>query len=107
MRPAWPLLDTHLQAVELLRDTSHVRNRTLAEWTSALELAGFAVRGLRTWQLRMDFPVWIARMRTPEENARAIRALQTAASSEVRAHFAIEPDGSFMLDIMMIEAAAA
>jgi ubiquinone/menaquinone biosynthesis C-methylase UbiE len=105
--PGMALLDTHLQAVELLRDTSHVRDRTLAEWTAALEEAGFAVRGLRTWQLRMDFPVWIARMRTPEENARAIRALQTAASSKVRAHFAIEPDGSFMLDIMMIEAAAA
>ena len=105
--PGVALLDTHLQAVELLRDTSHVRNRTLAEWTAALEVAGFAVRGLRTWQLRMDFAVWIARMRTPEENARAIRALQTAVSSEVRAHFAIEPDGSFMLDIMMIEAAAA
>ena len=54
----------------------------------------------------MDFPVWIARMRTPEPNARAIRALQTAASAEVAAHFAIEHDGSFMLDILMIEASA-
>jgi SAM-dependent methyltransferase len=104
--PGTPLLDTHIQAVELLRDTSHVRDYTLAEWTAALERAGFAVRGLRTWQLRMDFPVWIARMRTPDENARAIRALQLAASAEVRAHFAVEPDGSFMLDIMMIEAVA-
>jgi SAM-dependent methyltransferase len=105
--PGIALFDTHLQAVELLRDTSHVRNRTLAEWTAALETAGFAVRGLRTWRLRMDFPVWIARMRTPDDNVRAIRALQTAASSEVRARFAIEADGSFMLDSMMIEAIAA
>jgi SAM-dependent methyltransferase len=105
--PGTALLDTHLQAVELLRDTSHVRDRTLAEWTAALEVAGFAVYGLRTWRLRMDFPVWIARMRTAEENVSAIRALQTAASADVRAHFAIEPDGSFMLDLMMIEAAAA
>ena len=55
----------------------------------------------------MDYPVWIARMRTPEDNARAIRALQMAASAEVREHFAIEADGSFMLDIMMAEAVAA
>lgn len=104
--PADPLFDTHLQAIELLRDTSHVRNYTTAEWTAALGDAGFTVRGLRTWQLRMDFPVWIARMRTPDEQTRAIRALQTAASAEVRQHFAIEPDGSFMLDIMMIETVA-
>ena len=100
------LFDTHLQAVELLRDPSHGRNYSLAEWTAALAQAGFMVRALRTWQLRMDFPVWIARMRTPDVNVRAIRALQQAASSDVREHFAIEPDGSFMLDIMMAEAVA-
>jgi len=105
--PGVPLFDTHLQAVELLRDTSHVRDYSLAEWSAALEGVGFAVRSVRTWQLRMDFPVWIARMRTPEENMRAIRTLQAAASAEVRAHFAIEPDGSFMLDVMMTEAVAA
>ena len=105
--PGTALLDTHVQAVELLRDTSHGRDYSLAEWTAALGQAGFLVRALRTWQLRMDFPAWTARMRTPEVNVRAIRALQQAASSEVREHFAIEPDGSFMLDIMMAEALAA
>ncbi len=55
----------------------------------------------------MDFPVWIARMRTPEENVKAIRALQNAASVETKTHFAIEPDGSFMLDVLMIEASTA
>lgn len=105
--PGDALFDTHVQAIELLRDTSHVRDYSLAEWAAALEGAGFALRAQRTWQLRMDYPVWIARMRTPEVNARAIRALQAAASAEVRAHFAIEVDGSFMLDIMMTEAVAA
>lgn len=104
--PGVALLDTHLQAVELLRDTSHGRNYSLAEWTAAMGQAGFMVRGLHTWQLRMDFPVWTARMRTPDDNVRAIRALQQAASSEVREHFAIEPDGSFKLDIMMMESVA-
>ena len=105
--PGDALFDTHVQAVELLRDTSHVRDCSLAEWAATVEGAGFALRAQRTWQLRMDYPVWIARMRTPEVNARAIRALQAAASAEVRAHFTIEADGSFMLDIMMTEAVAA
>ncbi|MBN8871231.1 MAG: class I SAM-dependent methyltransferase [Rhodospirillales bacterium] len=105
--PGPALLDTHLQAVELLRDTSHVRDYTASEWLAALQRSGFAVTTSRTWRVRMDFPVWIARMRTPAENARAIRALQAAASTETRRHFAIEDDGSFMLDVLMIEAHAA
>jgi SAM-dependent methyltransferase len=105
--PGQALLDTHLQAIELLRDHSHVRDYTCAQWWDALARAGFALEACRTWRLRMDFPVWTARMRTPEENVRAIRALQGAASAETKAHFAIEPDGSFMLDVMMIEAWAA
>ena len=55
----------------------------------------------------MDFPVWIARMRTPPLHAEAIRALQLAASAEVAGHFAIEPDGSFLLDTLLMEVVAA
>ena len=105
--PGQALLDTHLQAIELLRDHSHVRNYTCAQWLDALARAGFALEACRTWRLRMDFPVWTARMRTPEENVRAIRALQGVASAETKTHFAIEPDGSFLLDVLMIEASAA
>ncbi len=105
--PGPPLFDTHLQAIELLRDHSHVRNYTCAEWIGALTRSGFGLEACRTWRLRMDFPVWTARMRTPEANVRAIRALQIAASAETKAHFAIEPDGSFFLDMLMVEASAA
>ena len=42
LRTRVALLDTHLQAIELLRDTSHVRNRTAAEWLDALARAGFS-----------------------------------------------------------------
>lgn len=105
--PARPLFDTHLQAVELLRDPSHVRNYRIAEWTVALATSGFTVARLQTWRLRMDFAAWVARMRTPVENQRAIRSLQAAAQRETREHFAIETDGSFSIDVMMIEARVA
>ena len=104
--PGQALFDTHLQAIELLRDHSHVRDYTSAQWLDTLGRSGFAIEVCRTWRLRMDFPVWIARMQTPDENVRAIRALQIAASAETKAHFAIEPDGSFSLDMLMIEASA-
>ncbi len=99
----WALFDTHLQAVELLRDTSHVRDYSAAEWLAGLGRAGFALQACRTWRLRMDFPTWIARMRTPADNVTAIRALQAAAAAETRAYFAIEDDGSFLLDVLMME----
>ncbi|KAA0971679.1 class I SAM-dependent methyltransferase [Aureimonas fodinaquatilis] len=104
--PGAALLDTHLQAVELLRDTSHVRDYTLAQWLSALGQAGFAAQSSRIFRVRMDFPVWIERMRTPPGLVDAIRALQNAAPKPVREHFAIEPDGSFLLDVALIEARA-
>lgn len=103
--PSRSAADTHLQAVELLRDPSHVRDHALSQWLAMLERAGFAVMAISTGRLRMDFADWTARMRTPPEQAAAIRALQRAATSEVRAHFAIEADGSFTIDTMLIEAA--
>ena len=42
-------------------------------------------------------------LRTPETQVMAVRALQESAALEVRRHFAIEPDGSFMLDVSLIE----
>ena len=105
--PGQALFDTHLQAIELLRDHSHVRDYASAQWLDTLGRSGFAIEVCRTWRLRMDFPVWIARMQTPQDNVKAIRALQIAASAETKAHFAIEPDGSFLLDVLMIEASTA
>lgn len=104
--PGVPLLDTHLQALELLRDTSHVRNYTMAEWSLALARAGFAPKSARTWRLHLEFESWTQRMRTPDVMVQAIRALQEKAPKEVRDHFAMKADGSFTIDTMMLEAIA-
>lgn len=102
-----PLYDSHLQVVETLRDTSHVRDYSLAEWTVMLEQAGFEVTGVRRWRMQMEFSSWIARMATPPELVTAIRSVQDSASADVKAYFEIEPDGSFMLDMALLEARAA
>ncbi|MCJ2059119.1 class I SAM-dependent methyltransferase [Methylobacterium sp. J-048] len=102
--PEEPLLDTHLQAVELLRDPSHVRDYRVSEWRTMLAAAGFAPGQALASRPRMEFSSWIARMRTPEIHVAAIRALQTAAAVEVTRHFSIEADGSFLLDSVLIEA---
>ncbi|GFE73787.1 class I SAM-dependent methyltransferase [Novosphingobium sp. TCA1] len=102
--PADPAADTHLQAVELLRDLSHVRDYSARQWLAMLGGAGFSVTRMTAARLRMDFADWTGRMRTSPDRAAAIRALQSAASSDVAAHFEIEPDGSFTIDTVLIEA---
>jgi ubiquinone/menaquinone biosynthesis C-methylase UbiE len=104
--PKHAVFDTHLQTVELLRDPSHVRDYTMSEWTAALDRAGFRVRNTQTRRLRMDYPTWVERMRTPAPHRAAIRSLQQSASVETTAYYAIEADGSFMLDALQIEASA-
>jgi hypothetical protein len=102
--PGPALLDTYLQAVELLRDPSHLRDYSLAEWVRAVTDAGFAPGIIVQRRVRLDFTCWIARMRTPEVGAQAIRSLQAEMSSEVVKHFEIEADGSFTIDTMSLEA---
>jgi ubiquinone/menaquinone biosynthesis C-methylase UbiE len=104
--PAHPVLDTHLQAIELLRDPSHVRNYNAAEWVGAMARSGFSTTSLTARKLRMDFTVWTERTKTPKLYADAIFGLQAQASALVHNHFAIGEDGSFDLDTLTIEAVA-
>jgi ubiquinone/menaquinone biosynthesis C-methylase UbiE len=91
------LTDTYLQSTELLRDVSHVRNRSLREWRTLLQSAGLTEVEYRQWPTRLEFTSWVARMRTPEDRIAVIRGLQDVAPREVREALAIEADGSFTL----------
>lgn len=93
-----------MQSVELLRDPSHQRDYGLAEWRAALERAGFKPGRPYRHRIRLDFASWLARMATPPVQAEAIRALFAQAPAEVRAYLALEPDFSFSLDSMVLEA---
>lgn len=100
--PGVPLLDTWLQSLELLRDPSHVRNASPDEWRAMLGAAGFAVGESTRLRLRLDFASWVERMKTPPAHVAAIRSLQQRAPAEVREYFAIEEDGSFTVDTILI-----
>jgi ubiquinone/menaquinone biosynthesis C-methylase UbiE len=105
--PGLPLLDTYLQAVEVLRDPSHVRTYARAEWIAAINRAGLMPTTAEQFRLRMQFDVWTERMRTPKVQSDAIRALQKAMSETVARYFEIDADGNFNLDIIAIQASRA
>jgi SAM-dependent methyltransferase len=99
--PGRAALDTFLQAIELLRDTSHVRDRSRAEWEDSAARAGFAAGSVTSFRIRIDFVPWIERMRTPLALTTAIRAVQDAMADDVRRYYEIEPDGSFTFDVAL------
>ena len=96
--PADRILDTHLQAWELLRDSSHVRDYSMIEWNTALTNTGFITTRSTARRLPMNFLAWLARTGTSPAHAEAIRSLQVAAPNSVRRHFCVVEDGSFELD---------
>jgi ubiquinone/menaquinone biosynthesis C-methylase UbiE len=97
------LFDTHLQALELLRDPSHVRDYSMAEWADRLTAAGFQIVSHKTWPLRMEFETWVARMKTPADRVAVLRSLIESAPAEVREHFNVGEDGSFDIQAALIE----
>jgi ubiquinone/menaquinone biosynthesis C-methylase UbiE len=105
--PGTPLLDTYYQAIELLRDCSHVRNYSRAEWQAAIARAGLVPGATSPYRLRLEFAAWVERMRTPKGQVEAIRALQAAMSASVTRYFETEPDGSFRMDAALFQASKA
>lgn len=103
--PVSTVCDTFMQAIEILRDTSHVRDDSRAQWEAHARAAGLTVTGVTEYRLPLDFTSWIGRMRTPPVFVAAIRQLQDSVSSDVRRYFEIRPDGSFTLDMMVMELA--
>lgn len=102
--PESPLHDTTLQAVELLRDGSHVRDYRASEWLRMFDEAGFAGERVSGWKLAMQFDEWTARMRTPAARITAIRSLLRGAPQETRDYFAVRDDDSFTIDATFFKA---
>ncbi|NEX60975.1 class I SAM-dependent methyltransferase [Noviherbaspirillum galbum] len=102
-----PLHDTTLQAVELLRDASHVRDYRVSEWAGMFDAAGLSHQQIDAWRLKMVFGEWTARMRTPPDRVTAIRSLLDTAPEEARRYFSVENDHSFFIDAAFFEARKA
>ena len=104
LSPGSPLFDTYLQSVEVLRDTSHVRDYSAGEWLRQVSEAGLHTRSTTRQRLRLEYTSWVERMRTPEVMRAAIRQLQQSMGNEVREYFEIDADGSFSTDVIVLMA---
>lgn len=101
--PGSPAFDLYLQTVEVLRDSSHVRDYSAGEWSTMFNNAELFLKNIQSFRLRLEFSSWVKRMRTPEVFVNAIRAYQATISADVKHYFEVEPDGSFTSDVMLFE----
>lgn len=88
-----PTSDTYLNAIELLRDPSHVRDYTEAEWLGFFASAGFQAETAFRFRIQLEFENWTQRMATSDVNRAAIRSLYASAPAEVKAALAISDAG--------------
>lgn len=88
-----PSCDTYLNAIELLRDPSHVRDYTRVEWQAFFNAAGFHAESIFSVRIYLAFENWTQRMATPEVNRAAIRALYMVAPAEVKEALRIDEQG--------------
>jgi len=73
-----------LHQVEITRDPSHVRMRTLDEWIELLERAGLVVEDARVRQLDWDFEPWNLRIGWPAERMEELAAIVEGATGAAR-----------------------
>ena len=94
--PDDPALDAWINDLEAIRDPSHVREHTVAQWRTLLERAGFGVADEARSVTPLEVEPWLARSRTPEREAKRVREMLRSASPAARDTFTIG-DGTFEL----------
>ncbi|MEP7004294.1 MAG: class I SAM-dependent methyltransferase [Chloroflexota bacterium] len=99
--PDHPALDRWINGLEALRDPSHVREHTVAQWRSLLESAGFRVTAEARSVTAIETEPWLARSRTPDDQAAKVREMLRTASDEARRMFDVRPDGFTLLKCVL------
>jgi hypothetical protein len=101
--PEDPALDTFLNCIELLRDSSHVRGYSWPDWQWMMESAGFRPDSVELFSVRLEGDEWVTRSKTPEPKITVLRTLFKEASKATRHAFSItdEPWG-FSIPILLM-----
>ncbi|HEX2293635.1 MAG TPA: methyltransferase domain-containing protein, partial [Gaiellaceae bacterium] len=68
-------LDEAAEEADRVRDPSHVRNRSEAEWRGFFATAGLQVEDVRRLEKPIEVEPWLERAGTPEDDAARVREL--------------------------------
>jgi ubiquinone/menaquinone biosynthesis C-methylase UbiE len=79
---------------EKVRDPSHVRSLTIAEWTELIGRAGLTMTATESFRKGHDFADWTGRSRTPPEARAELTEMMRSIGSDAAAMFEAEWDGA-------------
>ena len=88
--PEDPEVAKFYQAMEQLRDPTHVRAYTKDEWVAMIEEAGFAVEATRTFPKTHDFQEWAKRAGLNREGVQRLNRFFIEAPKKAQDYFQIE-----------------
>lgn len=88
--PADEVADRFINAVETLRDPTHVRDWSVAEWESALAGAELTVQAHQEMPLELDFDSWVERSATPAELREVLAGMLQGAPPRLRQLFRVK-----------------
>lgn len=94
--------DGFLNQIELLRDSSHVRDYRVSEWRSMFEKCGFELDDLQAWDIPLEFENWVERSRTPAFEVSRLREALGGASDRVRERFHVSLDCDWSVPIGLV-----
>lgn len=101
-------LDTFVNAFELLRDPSHVRNWRVSEWSALMRDHGLEPELLFQFDLELEIEPWFQRQQTAPERRTGVLALFSGATEQARAAFGLHRrPGWFTLPIALVRATKA
>lgn len=90
--PAGDALDRFLNAVERLRDPTHVRSHRASAWTEWLSAAGLVVEATRRLKRTLDYRDWVATQEPPAANRRELERLFADPAAGANELFEIRHD---------------
>jgi ubiquinone/menaquinone biosynthesis C-methylase UbiE len=100
--PEDPTQDSFLQAFEMLRDPSHVRDHSVSQWNALFRAAGLEPELLGRFTIHQEFQQWVERMDTSPGGVVGLRALCDEAPAEVRGAFGIRGHGHYDFDLELV-----
>lgn len=84
--PSEEKLDMYINTIEKLRDDSHVRCYQMKEWETWAKEAGLTIEKSRTRKKTFDFPTWVRRTTTSEEQIKKVEEHILQGSKEMQAY---------------------
>lgn len=90
--PPNPSLDSFINRIDWLRDSSHVREWTVKEWIDRFAANGVDLAVHREYALPLDFRWWIEQAATPEDRVAELIQMFGSADEEATRTFHIQLD---------------